>query len=120
MRPTVARFCKTIKVVGRTSLIAQSRACFFFFFQAEDGIRDVAVTGVQTCALPISRFLPWIPPELREARGEIELALEGRLPKLLELKDLRGDLHMHTTATDGRSEERRVGKECRSRWSPYH
>jgi DNA polymerase (family 10) len=47
--------------------------------------------------------LPWIPPELREARGEIELALQGRLPKLLELKDLRGDLHMHTTTTDGRA-----------------
>jgi DNA polymerase (family 10) len=47
--------------------------------------------------------LPWIPPELREARGEIELALKGRLPKLLELDDLRGDLHMHTTATDGRA-----------------
>jgi DNA polymerase (family 10) len=47
--------------------------------------------------------LPWIPPELREARGEIELALQGRLPKLLELQDLRGDLHMHTTATDGRA-----------------
>jgi DNA polymerase (family X) len=47
--------------------------------------------------------LPWIPPELREARGEIEMAEEGRLPKLLELDDLRGDLHMHTTATDGRS-----------------
>jgi DNA polymerase (family 10) len=47
--------------------------------------------------------LPWIPPEMREARGEIELALEGRLPRLLELSDLRGDLHMHTTATDGRA-----------------
>ena len=47
--------------------------------------------------------LPWIPPELREARGEIEQALEGRLPRLLELEDLRGDLHMHTTATDGRA-----------------
>jgi DNA polymerase (family 10) len=47
--------------------------------------------------------LPWIPPELREARGEIEMALEGRLPRLLELKDLRGDLHMHTTVTDGRA-----------------
>jgi DNA polymerase (family 10) len=47
--------------------------------------------------------LPWIPPELREARGEIELALQGRLPKLLELEDLRGDLHMHTTTTDGRA-----------------
>jgi DNA polymerase (family 10) len=47
--------------------------------------------------------LPWIPPELREARGEIELALRGRLPRLLELDDLRGDLHMHTKATDGRA-----------------
>jgi DNA polymerase (family 10) len=47
--------------------------------------------------------LPLIPPELREARGEIELALRGRLPRLLELDDLRGDLHMHTNATDGRA-----------------
>jgi len=45
--------------------------------------------------------LPWIPPELREDRGEIELAEHGRLPKLIELSDMRGDLHMHTTATDG-------------------
>ncbi len=47
--------------------------------------------------------LPWIPPELREARGEIERALKHQLPRLLELDDLRGDLHMHTTATDGRA-----------------
>ncbi|MFW6125020.1 MAG: DNA polymerase/3'-5' exonuclease PolX, partial [Pirellulales bacterium] len=47
--------------------------------------------------------LPVIPPELREARGEIELAEKGKLPKLLELDDIRGDLHMHTTATDGRA-----------------
>lgn len=47
--------------------------------------------------------LPWIPPELREGRNEIELAREGRLPKLIELDDIQGDLHMHTTATDGRS-----------------
>ncbi|MDB4614118.1 DNA polymerase/3'-5' exonuclease PolX [bacterium] len=45
--------------------------------------------------------LPWIPPELRENRGEIELAENDELPTLLELKDIRGDLHMHTTATDG-------------------
>jgi DNA polymerase (family 10) len=47
--------------------------------------------------------LPYIPPELREARGEIELAMEHRLPHLLELDDLRGDLHMHTNVTDGRA-----------------
>jgi DNA polymerase (family 10) len=47
--------------------------------------------------------LPWIPPELREARREFEWAAEGKLPKLVELDDLRGDLHMHTTATDGKA-----------------
>jgi DNA polymerase (family 10) len=45
--------------------------------------------------------LPWIAPELRENRGEIERAAAGQLPHLLELTDLRGDLHMHTTVTDG-------------------
>jgi DNA polymerase (family 10) len=47
--------------------------------------------------------LCWIPPELREARNEIELAERRRLPRLLEMDDIRGDLHMHTTATDGRA-----------------
>jgi DNA polymerase (family 10) len=46
--------------------------------------------------------MDWIPPELREARGEIALAREGRLPRLIEQDDLRGDLHMHTTRSDGR------------------
>jgi DNA polymerase (family 10) len=45
--------------------------------------------------------LPWIPPELRENRGEIETAREGKLPRLLELSDLQGDVHMHTSVTDG-------------------
>ncbi|HUA20926.1 MAG TPA: DNA polymerase/3'-5' exonuclease PolX [Bryobacteraceae bacterium] len=47
--------------------------------------------------------LAWIPPELRENSGEIEAALEGRLPKLIDLADIRGDLHMHTLETDGRA-----------------
>jgi DNA polymerase (family 10) len=46
--------------------------------------------------------MDWIPPELREARGEIALAREGRLPRLIEQDDLRGDLHLHTTRSDGR------------------
>lgn len=46
--------------------------------------------------------LPWIPPELREDRGEIAAACAGRLPRLVELCDLRGDLHAHTRASDGR------------------
>ena len=47
--------------------------------------------------------LPWIPPELREARGEIDAARAGKLPKLVELRQIRGDLQMHTTNSDGRS-----------------
>ena len=47
--------------------------------------------------------LPWIPPELREGAGEIELARKGRLPRLVDLDDIRGDLHLHTRLTDGSS-----------------
>jgi DNA polymerase (family 10) len=47
--------------------------------------------------------LAWIPPELRENQGEIDAAAEGRLPHLIERSDIRGDLHMHTTETDGRA-----------------
>jgi len=45
--------------------------------------------------------MQYIPPELRENRGELEAAREGRLPELIELGDIRGDLHMHTTLSDG-------------------
>jgi DNA polymerase (family 10) len=47
--------------------------------------------------------LPWIPPELREGSGEIELARKGMLPRLVELGDIKGDLHLHTRLTDGSS-----------------
>ncbi|RKR03255.1 DNA polymerase (family 10) [Kushneria sinocarnis] len=47
--------------------------------------------------------LPWIPPELRENCGEIEAAQAGKLPELVTRDDIRGDLHMHTTATDGKA-----------------
>jgi DNA polymerase (family X) len=46
--------------------------------------------------------MSWIPPELREAHGEIELAIAGTLPRLIEISDLRADLHMHTNRTDGK------------------
>lgn len=47
--------------------------------------------------------LPWIPPELREDRGEVDAAAEGALPRLIEESDIRGDLHVHTRASDGKS-----------------
>lgn len=57
--------------------------------------------------------LPWIPPELRENKGEIEAAREDRLPDLVEEKDIRGDLHMHTSATDGRNSLREMAEEAK-------
>src|SRR5256885_2326259 len=83
---------------------AHSRLYVIFFFQAEDGIRDYKVTGVQTCALPISP-LPVGPQDGRRL-----------------LHYLQSDARAQQAVLDrlDRSEERRVGKECRSRWSPYH
>src|SRR5438046_10718569 len=74
----------------------------FFFFQAEDGIRDWSVTGVQTCALPISQ-----PP--RPAAG----------PAATVPRPAPAAAAKPAAKVAGRSEERRVGKECRSRWGGY-
>jgi DNA polymerase (family 10) len=59
------------------------------------------VAGETEESVYMSVGLPWIPPELREDRGEIEAAHAGKLPKLVELADLRGDLHVHSKASDG-------------------
>lgn len=63
--------------------------------------------------------LPWIPPELREAHGEIEAAREGRLPKTIELKQIRGDLQMHTQYSDGKNTVREMVEACRERRYKY-
>lgn len=63
--------------------------------------------------------LPWIPPELRENRGEIELAEAGKLPKLIELDDIQGDLHMHTTATDGTASILEMAEAAKARGLKY-
>ncbi|HTO74957.1 MAG TPA: DNA polymerase/3'-5' exonuclease PolX [Thermoanaerobaculia bacterium] len=63
--------------------------------------------------------LPWIPPELREARGEIEAAREGKLPKLVDVTDIRGDLQMHTDATDGKNTLAEMVEASRARGYEY-
>jgi DNA polymerase (family 10) len=63
--------------------------------------------------------LPWIAPELRENRGEVEAARAGKLPKLVELDDLKGDLHAHTKATDGHNSVREMAKAARQRGFEY-
>ncbi|MGD9723059.1 MAG: DNA polymerase/3'-5' exonuclease PolX [Pirellulales bacterium] len=67
------------------------------------GDKETFVAGGTEKEVYATLDLPWIPPELREARREFEWAAEGKLPKLIELDDLCGDLHMHTTATDGKA-----------------
>src|SRR5256885_12357937 len=84
--------------------------CAFFFFQAEDGIRDYKVTGVQTCALPILQAA-------RHWDGGLRTPPCGRARR--GLRGMRAEEYPRA-GTGVRSEERRVGKECRSRWSPYH
>src|SRR5256885_4790788 len=92
-----------------------------FFCQAEDGIRDYKVTGVQTCALPIC-LLP-DPKILFLDEPTLGLDVQSRLRiwDYVRMLKARGmTIVMTTNYLDERSEERRVGKECRSRWSPYH
>jgi DNA polymerase (family 10) len=63
--------------------------------------------------------LPWFPPEVREARQEFAWAAAGALPDLIELTDLRGDLHMHTTASDGKATLREMAVAARQRGLGY-
>src|SRR2546430_8934915 len=96
----------------------------FFFFQAEDGIRDLTVTGVQTCALPIfSALKPERAPVLAGGLAIMTVAVaELRIPRIDPVGGaLRlGVLYDLLGRTIDRSEERRVGEEGRSRWAPYH
>src|SRR5260221_9689238 len=103
-----------------------ARTCWFFFFQAEDGIRDHCVTGVQTCALPISNDIP-------EKNSRMVFCCPSETGIVICRRPVtypsapgnrRSTWAFSLSASKKcrlrRSEERRVGKECRSRWSPYH
>src|SRR5256885_9211660 len=107
-----------------TTPITVSRCAFcFFFFQAEDGIRDYKVTGVQTCALPICYGRPVslalllcypFSRHIAASRRPLVVADARRHPLTARTPAVRDGL------VTARSEERRVGKEGRSRWSPDH
>src|SRR2546421_7791501 len=109
-----------VVVGGRDSCVG-----VIFFFQAEDGIRDLIVTGVQTCALPIFAeglaALPGVKIDPEKVVTNIvifDVAETG-----MAADAICGQLRERSVLASGfgsRSEERRVGKECRSRWSPYH
>src|SRR5690606_40476116 len=97
--------CQAIIPDSQCPYVRSSAAPHLFFFQAEDGIRDFHVTGVQTCALPISKQPIWAMSTVSAAWRRYVLlpAMFGPVRRMI------------------RSEERRVGKECRSRcWAEQH
>jgi DNA polymerase (family X) len=77
------------------------------------------VTGATEEEVFAAVDLPWIPPQLREDRGEIEAAEAGSLPRPVRLEDVRGDLHMHTTWSDGKDTVREMAEACRERGYAY-
>src|SRR5690606_39811850 len=101
----------------------------FFFFQAEDGIRDFHVTGVQTCALPISkeRMPCWAsisastapPPPAPTIATSVSIIACAMAFRLLRPHDKSFVIVPQGQELVPRSEERRVGKECSSRWTMY-
>src|SRR2546430_13112614 len=113
---------RTVRMVGKRE--SRRSGLIFFFFQAEDGIRDLTVTGVQTCALPIYSALTvpsWLPGSTSSpSRAKLAGPSTPMLFSLITTPELGPPTTLKKLRRIARSEERRVGKECRSRWSPYH
>jgi len=90
---------------------------------SEYGVLDDADGETTRCATEEGVYerlgLPWIAPELREGRGELDAALKGTLPELIELGDLRGDLHCHTTLSDGRQTLEEMAEAAKERGYEY-
>jgi DNA polymerase (family 10) len=80
---------------------------------------EVRVAGATEEEIYEALELDWIPPELRENSGEIEAAAEHRLPRLVEMSHIRGDLHMHTTESDGRATLAEMAEAARERGLEY-
>ena len=79
----------------------------------------LSVAGDSEASVYLALGLPWIPPELREDRGEIEAARAGALPRLVQAEDLRGDLHAHTTDSDGRDSLEAMAQAAAARGLEY-
>jgi DNA polymerase (family 10) len=90
---------------------------------SEYGILDDATGETTRCPTEEGVYerlgLPWIPPELREGRGELAAAARGELPTLVELSDIRGDLHCHTTLSDGRQTAEQMASAALARGYEY-
>src|SRR5688500_13141532 len=85
-------------------------------FRNDDG---VAVAGESEEGIYQALGLAFIAPELRENRGEIAAAENGLLPRLIQMQDVKGDLHMHTTATDGRADAETMARAAQAAGRQY-
>jgi len=97
--------------------IAQDKGFKMNEYGVFDGDRRIAGETEESVYGAIG--LPWIAPELREDRGEVEAALAGTLPQLIELSDLRGDLHAHSKASDGHNTIREMAKAAQAAGLEY-
>jgi len=88
-------------------------------FKQRNGETGKKVAGASEEDVYAAVGLEWIPPELREDRGELEAAADGNLPDLIELTDIRSDLHMHTTGSDGKCSIEQMAEACRQRGYSY-
>ena len=84
----------------------------------KDGSED-PIAGRDEASIYAALDLPWLPPELRQGRGEVEAALAGTLPELISIEDIRGDLHMHTVETDGVATVREMGEAAKAKGYEY-
>jgi DNA polymerase (family 10) len=105
------------------NVAVRTRAVRMGFKLSEYGLfradNDARVAGETEAEVYQALGLAWIPPELRENCGEIEAAAEGHLPALVELQHIRGDIHMHTTETDGRASLEEMAEAAKSMGYEY-
>ena len=85
-----------------------------------DPQRGERVAGAEEAEVYGALDLEWVPPELREDRGEVAWAAEGRLPRLLTVGDLQGDLHLHSTWSDGKGDVRAMRAACAAKGYAFH
>jgi DNA polymerase (family 10) len=105
--------------VERLETLARGRGWSLSAYGLEDEATGRLLEQTKEAAIYERLGLPWIPPELREDQGEIEAGLTGRLPRLVELKDIKGDLHTHTNWTDGTDTLEDMARAARDRGYQY-
>ena len=88
-------------------------------FRVHEDMKEELVAGQEEADVYATVGLPWIPPEMREDRGEIEAAARGSLPRLIETGDMRADLHMHSIWSDGRQTIEEMVEACAARGYEY-